>query len=324
MRNTLLAVACSLMLAAPALARQDGAAVTPPRDPGATMTYRLTAATTLDQQGERTAVRQEARLAFRISDDTIRDVRLVDVRLLELTITIDQGDESYEVVATRTEDGVDLSSEGAPDEVISIARAVADAAIRLGMAPDGRIVGVQGLASAASIADEAATTAGVALSVFYPEAIAGALEPIFFADDAGAAPRSPGDAWTVESDRPLGEGRTIVETLACVFEEGFSWTGDLTIAIEHDDDLPATTSRVEVTGQSGSVAAQWNAEAGMLERRVRTLATDLVWRLGDIEIAQRQETTLTLERLELDEPLPDDIFTPSDQAPSRRSIRPGG
>jgi len=320
MRNTPLAVACSLAVAAPALARQD--AVTPPRDPGATMIYRLTAATTLDQQGERTAVRQDARLAFRISDDTIRDVRLVDVRLLELTITIDQGDESYEVVATRTEDGVDLSAEGAPDEVISIARAVADAAIRLGMAPDGRIVGVQGLASAASIADEAA--AGVALSVFYPEAIAGALEPIFFADDAGAAPRSPGDAWTVESDRPLGEGRTIVETLACVFEEGFSWTGDLTIAIEHDDDLPATTSRVEVTGQSGAVEAQWNAQLSMLERRVRTLATDLVWRLGDIEIMQRQETTLTLERLDLDEALPGDLFTPSDQAPDRRSIRPGG
>jgi len=42
--------------------------------------------------------------------------------------------------------------------------------------------------------------------------------------------------------------------------------------------------------------------------RTRTLATELVWRLGSAEVAQRQETTITLERLEPDADLPDDLF----------------
>jgi hypothetical protein len=324
MRTGTLVGTLTLCLAAGADARQDAVVIDPMRDAGATWRYRLHVETTLEQEGDISTVEQDAHIALRMSDERRRDLVIADARVLEITLRVTRAGETYEVTAERAEDGVTIAGAGAPEEIAAITRAILEAPIRLGLSASGEVMGLQGLAGAAEAAEQAGDLGGVALSVFYPESLAAALEPIFHADNAGAAARRPGDAWTTTARRPLGEGRTIVETLDCTFVEPLGWNGDLSIAIELADDLPATTSRVEVLGQSGNVVASWNADAGALERRVRTLATDLVWRLGDIEIQQRQETTITLERVADPAPLPADLFSQPNQAPTRRSLHPQG
>ncbi|MFG0275848.1 MAG: hypothetical protein ACF8QF_12420 [Phycisphaerales bacterium] len=317
-------LACTHGLAAVADARQEGVDIAPSREAGAAWRYRLHVQTTLEQEGETSAVEQEARIALRMSDERRRDLTIADARVLEITLRVTRAGETYEVTAERDETGVVLTDAGAPEEIGAIARAIVEAPIRLGLSAGGEVMGLQGLAGAAEAAEQSGALGGVALSVFYPESLAAALEPIFYADNAGDAPRRPGDTWTTTARRPLGEGRTIVETLDCAFDDPAAWTGDLAIAIELADDLPATTSRVEVLDQSGAVTAEWNTEASALERRVRTLVTDLVWRLGDLEVQQRQLTTITLERIDDDSALPDDLFNQPNQAPTRRTLQPEG
>jgi len=322
MRIPLLVLTLALIPAATLHARRQPVQIDPARDAGATWLYRLSAETALEQQGARSVVSHEARLALRFTGEQTRGLDIIDVRLLDLSLDMETPDADYALRAARAETGVEATPDDAPEDLVAVMRAMLDAPVRLAIAPDGRVQAVQGLDGVGEAIEQGEALTRLAVGVFHPETLAAALEPLFFADDADAEPRAPGDAWTTTSRRPLGEGRTIVEEAAFTFAEGPAWRGELAISVEHADDLPATSARVEVIEQSGEIDARWNTDAGALASRTRTLRTALRWLLGDITISQEQTTTITLERIEGE--VDDALFKRPDRAPGRRQIEAGG
>lgn len=256
-----------------------------------------------DGDPQTTDIRQRARVRLRATSVHPNGGATIALEVAQLSQAFDSGEGPmlFEWPKLTTEITPDTDRHRAFARVCG---AVAGVAATLTVDADGFITGVEGLETIVAALGEQSEFDQSIVGVFSARQLAATLQPVFNADRrGGSAPqRRAGEGWQNIETVPLGDAGAfqIITEMRVVSANADRavLAGTPTFEILRPADADATSARVRIASQSGSVSVVWDAQRGALERRAATQEIGTVWTLGGLELTQQQRAETTISRVE--------------------------
>lgn len=235
-------------------------------------------------------------LTTRFTVQTVEDdgSATLAMRVTSGRIRVADGDEEFVVVleADREEDAEFDSP---------YAAALANTVVTMVVSPIGEITSVLGAEAYLAALQESEISDERLLSFLTAEQIADTFEPLFTIEELNGRPRRVGTGW--------GTSREIQLPPVAILDLAYNWRLEGML-----DGLATMVARVETTvrrpntpdparptvvieGSGGNVVTQWDSELKAVTRRISTLRMDTQWALGDLQVGQKQQSTLRIERV---------------------------
>ena len=191
---------------------------------------------------------------------------------------------------------------GADESLAAFANTISDATLSLAVSPDGIITTLAGIEPIRQAWFERTGTADTAtLGLLTPDALIGAIQPIFNAD--GAAPqRRPGAGWQTEDIVELPPVGAIVLFRSMSLSEPEDNLATIKTNLEAElriipNDDP-TAVQLELQSAQGSANLIWDLDTQSLTNRTARETITTQWTVGERAMTQTQQSINNLTRLD--------------------------
>lgn len=215
----------------------------------------------------------------------------LSMKVTEATISIADGEERNEFTVGQLAEGEQYQT--------PFAAALANTVVTLVVSPDGLITSVLGAEDylAALEATEGADPRQIGF--FNAEQIREVFEPMFTIEELNGKPRRVGTGWATSRVVELPPVAIIDLNYAWKFQGMLEDVATMTSSVETNVRRPATPDpsrpTIAIEASSGNVVTQWNRTLQRVTRRISTLTLDTRWTLGELELGQKQQSTLRIE-----------------------------
>ncbi|MFI4855657.1 MAG: hypothetical protein ACIAQF_11850 [Phycisphaerales bacterium JB065] len=224
-------------------------------------------------------------------------VATVSMKVIDATITIADGDEQTELKVGQLADGEQYGS--------PFAAAIANTVVTLVISPDGLITSVLGAEDYQAALDATDGADPRQIGFFSAEQIREIYEPLFTIEELNGKPRRVGTGWATSRVVELPPVAVIDLDYTWKFQGMLEEVATMTSRVVTNIRRPSTPDparpTIAIEGSSGNVVTQWNRELQRVTRRISTLSLDTRWTLGELELTQKQQSSVRIESVPVTE-----------------------
>jgi hypothetical protein len=215
----------------------------------------------------------------------------LSMKVTEADVNITDGEETLSVEVGELAEGEEYAT--------PYAASLANNVVTLVVAPDGRITSVLG-AEAYQEALEATEGADPRqLGFFNAAQIKETFEPLFTIEQLNGVPRRVGTGWATSREVELPPVAVIDLSynwkLQGVLENVATLTASVETTVRRPNTPDPARPTIALEDSSGNVVTQWDSSTERVTRRISTLSMDTRWALGELEIGQKQRSTVRIE-----------------------------
>jgi hypothetical protein len=222
-------------------------------------------------------------------------VATLSMKVTEAVVSIADGEDQSEFRVGELAEGEEYAT--------PFAAAIANTVVTLVVSPDGLITSVLGADDYRAALEATEGADPRELGFFSTEQIREIFEPMFTIEDLNGKPRRVGTGWATSREVEVPPVAVIDLSYSWKFQGLLEDTATLTSSVETSVRRPNTPDPARPTialeASRGNVVTQWNRVSQRVTRRISTLSMDTRWTLGELEIGQKQQSTVRIEEVPL-------------------------
>ncbi|TVQ32148.1 MAG: hypothetical protein EA376_06630 [Phycisphaeraceae bacterium] len=279
-------------------ARAETVEPRPKLEQGAAWNYDISIDLVVSQRDVTHRLVQSGRLRLQVKRVDDEGMATVTGRLSRLSMMWSDDDGQVEFTwDIATDAGAERAT--SPDEALTnAARLLARGTIELQVAPDGRVIRVQGVDEATEALAESDRVPTLAMGIFGRDELGDILSHVWRAEGLVDAPRAARQGWQTERAIPMGPAGELIFVTDWIVEEAGAQTvrfrGRESAEVARPERPDETAPSMRLAEHEGEGRGAWSMRHGAISELAhrRRIATE--WRYGDLSVPQTQTSRLSI------------------------------